>query len=482
MNKTVVRQVLGRILMIEALFMVFPLAVALIYQEDFQNILAFLLTIGVLLLIGALMGQGVLDRSYVGIKEGFGIVSLSWLLLSFFGSFPFMISGQIPGFADAFFESASGFTTTGASVLTDVEVLSHSILFWRSFTTLVGGMGILVFALAVLPKSAKGTVHIMSAEVPGPSFGKLVPKADITARILYKIYLGMTAVLIVILMIIGMQPFDAIIHGFGAAGTAGFSSKTASIGHYNSALIDYVIATATLIFGVNFQLYYLVLLGKWKVFLRSEELRAFILIVCVATGLVMVSLQGEYASSADLLRHSYFTVASVITTTGYATVDYAQWPLMSHYILLILMFIGSCSGSTAGGLKVSRVLILVKSGINEIKRALNPNRVLVMNQDNRPIKPDVVKAAHMYMTLYTGVFIVTLFLLVIDATDFMSAFSATAATLNNIGPGLAAVGPTQSYGEFTILTKIVLALVMIIGRLEIIPILVLFVPSTWTKK
>lgn len=482
MNIRLVKATLGRILMLEALFMVLPLMVAIYYREDFQNIMAFTLVIATLLILSTIAKRDNVEGLSFGVKDGFGIVALSWIFMSFFGSLPFIISGQIPSLINAIFETASGFTTTGASILVDVEALSHSMLFWRSFTHFIGGMGILVFALAVLPKSSRGSVHIMRAEVPGPSFGKLVSKIDITAQILYKIYVVMTAVLIVILIIAGMNPFDAMIHAFGAAGTGGFSNKAASVGYYNSPAIDYILGIAMLLFGVNFNLYYLILIGRLKDVFRSEELKVYLGIFFGAVIAICINISGSYTSLTTLFRDVFFTASSIMSTTGYATADFAKWPLFSHYILLMLMFIGSCAGSTAGGLKVSRVIILFKSGLNELKRALNPKRVLAIVEDGRSMPTSIVKGAHMYLILYLGIFISILFIISIKENDFATAFSAVAATLNNIGPGLASVGPTGSYAYFGKFSKVVLTFAMIIGRLEIFPVLVLFSPNTWSKK
>ncbi len=482
MNIRLVRVTLGKVLMIEAAFMLLPLAVALIYREGLRNVMSFVSIIILLLILGSLFQKDGIGGDSFNIKDGFGIVALSWVLMSFFGSLPFILSGQIPSIINAIFETASGFTTTGASVLVDVEALSQSMLFWRSFTHFIGGMGILVFALAVLPKSSKGSVHIMKAEVPGPSFGKLVSKIDITAKILYKIYVVMTLVLIVVLMLFGMNLFDAMIHAFGAAGTGGFSNKAASVAHYNSAAIDYTLGVAMILFGINFNLYYLILIGRARDVFRSEELKVYLSIVLLAVIAICINIHSMYNSIPELVRGVFFTVTSIVSTTGYATVDFAKWPLFSHYILLILMFVGSCAGSTAGGIKVSRVIILFKSGINELKRALNPRRVMSVAEDGRTVPSDVLRGAHMYLILYIGIFISILFIISIKENDFATAFSAVAATLNNIGPGLASVGPTESYAYFGKFSKVVLTFAMIIGRLEIFPVLVLFSPSTWRKR
>ncbi len=482
MNKRLVINTIGKILIMEAMFMILPLIVAFIYGESIQNKLSFAGVIALLLLVGFLSFKIDLKETNYGIKDGFGIVALSWIAMSFFGSLPLIISGYIPNFIDAMFEMVSGFTTTGASILVDVEELSQSMLFWRSFTHFIGGMGILVFALAVLPKTSNGTVHVMRAEVPGPSFGKLVSKIDITAKILYKIYVVMTIVLILALIAVGMKPFDAMIHAFGAAGTGGFSSKAASVGYYDSAAVDYILGVGMLLFGVNFSLYYLILLGRVKDVLRSEELKFYLGIVTFAVIVICFDIRSTYGSVAKMVRDVFFTVSTIITTTGYATADFDKWPLLSRYMVLLLMFTGACAGSTAGGLKVSRVLILIKSGINELKRALNPRRIMTVTEDGRSMPEGTVKSAHIYLILYLGIFAIILFIISFRIDDFITAFSAVAATLNNIGPGLSAVGPTGNYAFFSPYAKIVLTFAMILGRLEIIPVLTLFMPQTWRKR
>ncbi|MDO5718278.1 MAG: TrkH family potassium uptake protein [Tissierellia bacterium] len=482
MNLKLVTTTIGKILILEALFMFLPLTVAIIYGEGALNIISFVITIAILLILGFFASRNNIEDESFGVKDGFGIVALSWISLSIFGSLPFIISRQIPSIVDAIFETASGFTTTGASILVDVEALSQSMLFWRSFTHFIGGMGILVFALAVLPKTTKGSVHVMKAEVPGPVFGKLVSKIDITARILYKIYVSMTVVLIAILILAGMKPFDAMIHAFGAAGTGGFSNKAQSVGYFNSALIDYILGIAMLLYGINFNLYYLILIGNIKDVFKSEELRVYLGICLFTVFIICLDVRELYSNFFIMLRDVFFTVSSIITTTGYSTVDFNRWPLFSHYVLLMLMFIGSCAGSTAGGLKVSRVLLLFKSGVNELKQALNPRRVMSICQDGRTVPQNIVKSAHLYLILYIGIFVAILFTISIKVNDFATAFSAVAATLNNIGPGLEAVGPTESYAYFSPFSKVVLTFAMIIGRLEIFPVLVLFAPSTWRKR
>lgn len=482
MNKRLVLNTIGKILILEAGFMVLPLIVAFYYGESMLNKMSFLSVIGLLLIVGLVSMKIRPKESNYGIKDGFGIVALSWLIMSFFGSLPFIISGQIPSFVDAMFEMVSGFTTTGASILVNVEELSQSMLFWRSFTHFIGGMGILVFALAILPKASNGTVHVMKAEVPGPSFGKLVSKVDITAKILYKIYVVMTIVTILALIIAGMKPFDAMIHGFGAAGTGGFSNKAASVGYFDSAAVDYILGIAMVLFGINFSLYYLVLIGRLRDVFRSEELKFYFGVILFAIAVICFDVRSMYESFGRMVRDVFFTVSTIITTTGYATADFDKWPLLSRYTILLIMFMGSCAGSTAGGLKVSRVLILIKSGINQLKLALNPRRVMTVTEDGRSMPVSTVKSAHIYLILYLGIFALTLFVISYKMEDFLTAFSAVVATLNNIGPGLSAVGPTGNYAFFNSYSKIVLIFTMLLGRLEIIPVLTLFMPQTWRKR
>ncbi|NMA24333.1 MAG: TrkH family potassium uptake protein, partial [Clostridiales bacterium] len=361
MNKGIVRFVLGRIMLVEAGLLLFPLIVGLIYGEGFRTVGGFLITIGILIALGLSIGLKSPKSTRFYTKEGLVIAGLSWFILSVFGCLPFLISGEVTSFADALFETASGFTTTGSSILTDVEAMSRSLLFWRSFTHLIGGMGVIVLALAVLPATSSESVHIMKAEVPGPTFGKLVSKLKDTARILYIIYLSMTAVLIVLLVLGGMDLFDAALHAFGAAGTGGFGIKASGVLYYNSAYIETVLGIAMLAFGVNFYVYYLILIRQAKRALRNEELRWYLAIVIGAVVLICLDLSKRYGDVPRMIRDVFFTVSSVITTTGYTTADFGSWPLPSQCILLLLMFFGACAGSTGGGLKISRVAILVKT-------------------------------------------------------------------------------------------------------------------------
>ncbi|MFT4451413.1 TrkH family potassium uptake protein [Parvimonas sp. G1425] len=481
MNNKIIRYILSKILYIEAGFLLLPVIVSLIYKENYSNILSFLVTIFLLLLSGYLLGYKSDASGAFYEKEGFIIVSLSWILLSAFGALPFVFSGSIPNFIDAFFETSSGFTTTGASILTNVEELSHSMLFWRSFTHLIGGMGILVFALAILPRSNRNS-HIMKAEVPGPIFGKFVAKMSYTARLLYKIYFAMTGILIILLILVGHPVFDSFVHAFGAAGTGGFGIRANSIAYYNSPIVEMILATAMIIFGINFNLFYVILIGKARDGFKSEELRWYLLIVFGSVVLIFFNIRHNYTSYLTAVKDIFFTVSSIISTTGYATVDFGKWPTFSHAILLFLMFTGACAGSTAGGLKISRFIILVKSSILQFRKAINPKRVLSVKVDNKLVGNEVLEEVKGYFVIY--IFLIIIFTVLISFTvpDFLTAFSAVMATFNNIGPGLSVVGPTGSYASLTYFNKIVLSLAMLAGRLEIFPILILFSSTTWKKK
>ncbi|HNZ63983.1 MAG TPA: TrkH family potassium uptake protein, partial [Bacillota bacterium] len=470
-----------RILLVTAALMVPSLIVALVYGEGWAGSCPFLLTILAASLGGwALSYRRPADMAYY-MKEGFVIVALSWIMLSLIGAMPFYISGWIPRYYDAFFETASGFSTTGATILIDIEALPHSLLFWRSFTHAIGGMGILVFALAVMPRTESKEVFVMRAEMPGPTFGKLRSKVRSTARILYLIYLGMTFLLVLLLLAGGMPLFDALIHSFGAAGTGGFSSKAASIAAYNSTYIELVLGFAMLAFGTNFSLYYLILSGRGRQAAKSEELRWYIGIVTAAVAAISLNLLHYYDNIGRTLRDVFFTVSSIVTTTGYSTVDFTHWPLFSRLILLLLMFIGGMAGSTGGGIKISRISLYIKMLVQEIRRSINPNRVLPLRFEGKPLSAPILRQVSNYLIIYATLFTAITLIVAIDVNNFESSFSAVAATFNNIGPGLGLVGPAQNYSFLRPLSKIVLSIGMIMGRLEILPIIVLFSPNTWRK-
>lgn len=479
MNRRVVLYNISRILLLVGLLLFLPILVALYYRESFYNIAAFLKSILIIALVSLPFAIKRPKKSGVYIKEGMIVVSLSWILISFFGSLPFYFSGQIPSLVDAFFETASGFTTTGSSILTDVESLSNSMLFWRSFTHFIGGMGVLVLVLAISPNTSLSDIQFMKAEVPGPQFGKMLSKLKSTAQLLYLIYIGMTIILIFALVIAGMPVFDSVLHAFGTAGTGGFGIKAASIGYYNSASIEIIISIGMILFGVNFHVFYLILIGKVKDALRSEELKTYLSIIAIATLLIFINILPSQITSGSALRQSLFSVSSVMTTTGYSTADFNTWPMFSKWVLVTLMFIGGCAGSTAGGIKVSRVIIIFKTAVAEVKKIVSPNRCVVVNVDGRKVEQSVERGVSNYLLIYAIVFMAILGLISFFTPDFETAFTSVAATFNNIGPGLGIVGPTGSFAMFHPIAKIILSFAMIAGRLEIVPVLFLFNPGIW---
>lgn len=468
--------------MVVAGLMFFPIVVSLIYREPIRYLLSFLFTAILMVGIGFSFSRTKMNTHKLYAKEGFIIVALSWILVSAFGALPFVISGDIPSFVDAFFETSSGFTTTGSSILTDVEALSHSMLFWRSFTHLIGGMGVLVFALAVLPSSDSESVHIMKAEMPGPTFGKLVSRLSSTARILYIIYFVMTLVVIFLLWLAGLPLFDSLLLSFGVAGTGGFGIVNGSIAPYNSVAIELILGIGMLIFGINFNLFFLMVNKEFKQALKNEELRWYLRIVGISIVLISINLVMHAVPVLTSLRDSFFTVSSVITTSGFSTALFEHWPMFSQLILLLLMFIGGMAGSTAGGLKVSRIAILVKSGIAELKRAVRPNRVVTVQFENKLMDEKELNKIYSYVIIYAFIFVATTLMVSFEAPDFISAFSTVATTINNIGPGLGAVGPGGNFSMYSPFIKVVLSFIMIIGRLEIFPVLILLSPNTWRKR
>ena len=479
MNSAMIRYTLGKMIMVEGGLMLIPSIVSLIYREGPRHFLSFALVGIALMLLGFLLSFRKPSERRIYTKEGHIIVALTWFAMSFFGTFPLMISGDIPLFVDAWFEMVSGFTTTGSTILHDVEVLSHSVQFWRSFTHLIGGMGVLVFALAVMPDADSETVHLLKAEVPGPIFGKLVARLRNTARILYTIYLGMTAILIIALMLCGMNAFDAMIHAFSTAGTGGFSNYNASIGHFNSVSVEMVLAVAMLMFGVNFNLYYMILIGRARDAIKSEEWRWYLGIVLGATGIVSFILMYVTDSIGTAFRDGFFTVSSIITTTGFSTTDFSHWPLFTQHILLLLMFVGGCAGSTAGGLKVSRIAIAFKAGVHEIQRMREPKRALVIRFDGKRLSRDAVTRIRNYFIVYTMLFIFFFMVMTIEVEDFATAYSAVITMINNIGPGLGSYGPTSNFAEMSNWAKFMMSSIMIFGRLEIFPVLILLSPKTY---
>ena len=478
MNYSMIFFILGWIFNFEAAFMLLPGITAIIYQE--KNGLAFLITMIICLAIGLPLTRKKPQNKVFHAKEGAVTVALSWIVLSMAGAFPFVISGSIPNPIDAMFETVSGFTTTGASILSDVEALSHCMLLWRSFTHWIGGMGVLVFILCLLPLTGGYHMNLMKAESQGPSVSKLVPKVQTTAKILYTIYLMLT-VLQMILLLIGRMPlFDTVCLTFGTAGTGGFGIKNDSIAGY-STYNQIVITVFMILFGVNFNVYYLLLTKKVVQAAKSEEVRYYFGIIAVAIIAIAINTKGMYTSFGRAIQQAAFQVGSIITTTGYATTNFNVWPVLSKTILVMLMFVGACAGSTGGGIKVSRLMILCKSARKELQLYLHPNAVKKIKMDGKAIPHEVVRATNMFLFVYILIFVVSLLVISLDNFDMVSNFTAITATLNNIGPGLGAVGPTGNFGCYSYLSKVIMIFDMLAGRLEIFPLLLLFKRDTWRK-
>ena len=480
MNYKMIRNVLGWILLFEAAFMVIPLVTALCFAE-WKTALSFLLSAAVCGGVGGLCVVFKPRSKTLYAREGFVIVSLSWIALSLFGALPFLFSGTIPSFIDALFETASGFSTTGASILPKVESLPKGILMWRSFTHWVGGMGVLVFIMAFIPLSGGQNMHIMKAESPGPSVSKLVPRVRTTAMLLYSIYVIFTAVQFILLLFGGVSVFEALNLAFATAGTGGFGFLNDSLASFSS-YVQIVVAVFMLLFSVNFTSYYLVWRGKFKEGLNTE-VRAFLLVVFAAVTFITVDIMraGHYESTAEGIKHAFFSVASVISTTGFATADFNLWPTVSRIILVLLMFVGACAGSTGGGIKVSRFVILFKSIGREMSRMLHPRQVKNTTVDGKSVDGDTVHNVLVYIAVYVFVYVGSILLLGLDGKDLETTFTAVVATVNNIGPGLGEIGPVGNYAGFSVLSKLVLTFDMLAGRLELFPMLLLFSPKTWKK-
>ena len=478
MNYSMISYILGWIFNFEAAFMLLPGITAIIYRE--KNGLAFLITMLICLAIGIPLTRKKRTNKVFHAREGAVTVALSWLVLSIAGALPFIISGSIPHPVDAIFETVSGFTTTGASILNDVEALSHCMLIWRSFTHWIGGMGVLVFILCLLPLTGGYHMNLMKAESPGPSVSKLVPKVQSTAKILYTIYIMLTVVEIVFLLIGKMPLFDTLCLSFGTAGTGGFGIRNDSIASY-STYNQVVITVFMILFGINFNAYYLLLTKKVMQAAKNEEVRYYLGIIGLAIVAIAINTRGMFSSFGRALQQAAFQVGSIITTTGYATTDFNVWPVFSKTILVILMFVGACAGSTGGGIKVSRLLILCKSARKELQLYLHPNAVKKIKMDDKAIPHEVVRATNMFLFVYIMIFVTSLLIISLDNLDMVSNFTAITATLNNIGPGLGAVGPTGNFDTYSYVSKIVMIFDMLAGRLEVFPLLLLFKRDTWRK-
>ncbi|MBQ8587867.1 MAG: TrkH family potassium uptake protein [Clostridia bacterium] len=512
MNYKKLGKILGKIMIMESILMIAPFTVSLIYKEDMKNILAFVIPIAVLALIGLLLQIPKPKRNYLYQKEGFALTALVWILMTLFGAIPFVINGDIPNYIDACFEMMSGFTTTGSSVITDITTVSHSTLFWRSFSHWVGGMGILVFVLIFIPESNEGSsMHLLRAESPGPQVGKIVSKMKVTTRILYLIYLGMTVLEVVILMFDKPIPgyeneklFFSLLATFGCAGTGGFGFIPGSMELFHP-FSQYVMSIFLILFGCNFALYYMLLTGKLRQVLRSEEFRSYFLIIGAAVAFIFISLVGRFEAfpqiytTEEAFRHSLFQVASLMTTAGYTTTDYHVWPMLATTTLVVVMFIGAMAGSTAGGIKVSRIVIAVKGAHGNVRKLINPHYIFKIKFEGKALEERTINDVFAFVTLYFFIFIAAIFLLSFDpvngqvikiASDagtytvkhgFFSNFSAVLTCISNVGPAFEAVGPYASFAGYSEFSKVILTLTMMLGRLEILPVLILFSPKTWKK-
>lgn len=480
MNYRMVFYNIGRILLVEAALLIFPAIGSLIYNED--TLISFAITIAALSVTGLLAIRKKPKKSSIYAKDGYVIVSLTWILMSLFGALPFYISGYIPDFIDAFFETVSGFTTTGSTILREIESLPKSLLFWRSFTHWIGGMGILVFVIAIMPKTESTSMHVMRAEVPGPTVGKLVSKLRASARILYGIYCILTAIQVILLLAGGMPLFDSVVNSLATAGTGGFAILNNSIEGYNSVYSEMVIAVFMLIFGINFNLYYMLLIKQGKQAIKSEELRWYIGIIAASVVIITISLISTKHEIGESFRYAFFQVSSIITTTGFSTTNFDTWPVIAKFVLVFLMFIGACAGSTGGGIKISRLIILTKSGLRDIKKSINPRSIETVKLDRHTVDEPVVKSTSVFFGTYMLLLAASILVVSLDGRDLVSTTTSVIACMGNIGPGLGAVGPYGNFADFSVLSKLILSFDMLAGRLELIPMLMLFSPYAWSRK
>ncbi|MCI8995895.1 MAG: TrkH family potassium uptake protein [Lachnospiraceae bacterium] len=480
MNYRMIIYMMGKMLGVEGVLLLIPCLVSAVYREE--TWLIFFATAVSLLLLSLLLSFRRPKNNTIYAKEGFVIVALAWILWSLFGALPFYISGSIPSYVDAYFETVSGFTTTGSTILSDIEALPKGMNFWRCLTHWVGGMGVLVFVMAIVPLGEKRSMFLMRAEVPGPTCEKLVPKAQSTAKLLYGMYLFLSVLEVLFLLAGGMNLYDAVVHTFSTAGTGGFSNRNTSVGFYDSAYIDSVITVFMLLFGINFNLYFFILLKQFREVFKSEELRVYLGVVAGAIALITINITHLYETPLKAFRYASFQVASVITTTGFATADFDIWPEFSKCIFLLLMIVGACAGSTGGGMKVSRIILLFKTISKEIRQTLHPKSVNVVKLDGKRVPDESIHSVYVYIICYILILAGSVLLISVDNFDFATSFSSVLTTLNNVGPGINLVGPTQNFYKFSAFSKIVFSFDMLIGRLEILPILMLFAPKTWRKR
>ena len=480
MNIKLTLKTIGQVLLVESALMLIPLAVALLCGGG--DAMAILISLVITAAAGELLSLLKPRSDNLRAREGFAVVALGWILVSFFGCLPFRLHGCIPKLVDAYFETVSGFTTTGATLLTDVEVLPKGLLFWRSFTHWVGGMGVLVLSLALLPKMGARSIHLMRAESPGPAVDKLVPRVGNNAKILYYLYISLTATMLVCLLLTGMNLYDALIHTFGAAGTGGFSNYNASVGAFDSPAAEIIIGVFMALFGVNFSIYYYILRRNWGAVKHNSELWTYLAIMLVSSVVIAVNILPMYGHNFfTSLRYSFFQVSSIMTTTGYATADFDLWPQLSRTLLTALMLVGASAGSTGGGLKVVRMQLLVKSGIREIRHTVHPKSVNTIKMDGRTVSDSVLNGVQSFFFMYILVLIVSVLLISFDGYDLETNLTAVLSALSNIGPGFNLVGPTRNFSIFSDFSTFVLSMDMLIGRLEIFPMLMLAAPSAWRQ-
>ena len=474
MNRKFIWRMVGLSLLVESALLILPIIAGLCFGE---RPIAFLITMAASALAGFLLTRLRPETDTIYARDGFVAVSLVWLAMSAFGALPFVIAGDIPSYVDAFFETMSGFTTTGASIVNNIEGLSKAGLFWRSFTHWIGGMGVLVFMMAVLPMSGEHSMHIMRAEVPGPVVGKLVPRAGDTAKILYYIYGALTVAETIVLMIGGMSFYDALLHTFATAGTGGFSTRNSSVGAFNSPFIEIAIACFLVLYGMNFNLYYLIIRGKIKEALKSEEFHWYLLIIVSATAFISAGIYNIYGSIEATVRNAFFNVMTIMSTAGFCTVDFTTWPQYTQAIIVILMFIGGCAGSTGGGIKLSRVMLLVKNAGTDVRKMISPRRVKRVRMDGKCVPDAVLTTVSTFFFLYLFILLACTLVVSFDGADFTTSFTAALSCISNVGPGLAKVGPTYNYFGFSACSKIVMSITMLAGRLEIYPVLILLLPK-----
>ena len=495
MNKRLTFHLIGNVVRLSGALMLLPLIVSLIYGggDTRALIIAMVITVAAGTALSLIRPR----RDTLRAREGFAVVAFSWILVSFFGGLPFYIHGCIPSLVDCFFETVSGFTTTGATILTDLESLPKGLLFWRSFTHWAGGMGVLVLSLALIPKMGARSIHLMRAESPGPSTDKLVPRVSNNAKILYEIYVAISLFMVAALLFCGLNLYDALVHMFGAAGTGGFGTYGNSIAHFNSAKVDVVIGIFMALFGVNFSLYYYLIRRNWRAALGNSEMRLYWAILLGASVLIALNImplyhQGYFAMAENAvipdrpnffsaLRYSFFQVSSIMTTTGYATADFNMWPQFSRVLLVVIMFVGASAGSTGGGIKVIRLQLLIKSMVRDIRRTVHPKSVNTIKLDGHTVDESILSGVQGFFFAYMAVMLVSVIIVSLDGFSFETNFTSVVATLSNIGPGLGMVGPTGNFAAFSNLSKIVLSLCMLIGRLEVFPILMLIAPSAWRQ-